>query len=69
MTCLHWPANMNRPCQWAKIEVADGKLVGNIASQPITLTPVGPRAPLAGLTFLADGRVLDRARPVEFERA
>jgi CubicO group peptidase (beta-lactamase class C family) len=47
---------------WAKITVTpDGKLAGNLSTQPIELTPVGP------LKFLADGRLFD-ASPIEFER-
>jgi len=47
---------------WARISVTpDGKLVGNLSTQWVELTPVGP------LKFLADGRMFDAA-PVEFQR-
>ena len=52
------------PAQWAKIEVADGWLVGNISSQPVTLTPVAG-SPVS--TFLANSRVMN-SLPVEFKR-
>ena len=57
------------PSHWAKIEVVQGKLVGNISGQPIALTPVSVAArtepPVSN--FLADSRVLNSS-PVEFER-
>ena len=69
------------PSHWAEIEVVHGKLVGNIAGQPITLTPVA-KSPESGdcpnfrisengtvpfnVSFLADSRLLNSS-PVEFE--
>lgn len=54
------------PSHWAKIEVVDGKLAGNIGGQPIELTPRGTapdaeadKTPAAA--FLATGRLLDDA--------
>ena len=57
------------PAQWAKIDVVDGRLVGDISSQPTALTPVAaaPGAEGPVCTFVADSRVLNSS-PVEFER-
>ncbi len=46
---------------WARLEVRDGKLVGNLAGQHTKFTPLGP------LQFAADSRIEDAA-PVAFER-
>jgi CubicO group peptidase (beta-lactamase class C family) len=54
-------------CHWAKIEIVQGRLAGNISSQPIALTPVAvsPGSVATATTFLADGRLLNSA-PVKF---
>jgi len=49
------------PSFWARLEVREGKLSGNISGQPTRFTPRSP------LTFVADSR-LDDATPVVFER-
>ena len=46
---------------WARLEVRDGKLAGNLAGQQTKLTPIEP------LKFTADSRIEDAA-PVTFER-
>ncbi len=46
---------------WARLEVRDGRLSGEISGQPVRLTPRGP------LEFAADSR-LDDSVPVVFER-
>jgi CubicO group peptidase (beta-lactamase class C family) len=60
------------PSHWARIELVDGKLVGNIGGQPIELTPRGTSAdadPEKNLVtaFMANGRLLDDS-PVQFDR-
>ena len=49
------------PNYWAKIELSDNGLIGNISGQKITLTAVEK------LRFLAEGRLFDSV-PVQFDR-
>jgi serine beta-lactamase-like protein LACTB len=46
---------------WAKIDIVDGRLVGAISGQSVSLTPIAP------LKFLADGR-MSNAVEILFER-
>src|SRR5262249_5876049 len=46
---------------WAKLEVKNGRLEGDLSGQPTRLTPTGP------LKFTADSKIEDAA-PVTFER-
>ena len=49
------------PSYWARIERVGDRLHADVSGQPLTLTPIGP------LTFVAEGRIVDRAE-VPFRR-